>query len=110
MSGWDWGPCLPDMGIYRPVCLNTYNKDRIEDVEVLQYHKDGQVTLEIKAQTKQSSDCKLYANIDGKRVELVEGRGFVEIENPKLWWVRGYGYVYGYQYSYGNGNTDRKTS
>ena len=97
MSGWDWGPTLPDMGIFRPVRLNTYNIDRIENVEVLQYHKNGQARLEIKAQTKHGSDCRLYAEIDGKRTELKEGRGFIDIENPKLWWVRGYGEQYLYE-------------
>lgn len=91
MFGWDWGPALPDMGIYRDVELNCYNTDKINDFEVLQYHKDNEVELEIKVNTKHASDCDIYAEIDGKNVKLIGGKCCIKIDNPKLWWIRGYG-------------------
>ncbi len=97
MSGWDWGPTLPDMGIFRPVVLDSYNDDKIDNVYVRQYHKDGEVTLEISVETKHNKELDLVASIDGKEIKLVGGKGKVKIDNPKLWWVRGYGEQYLYE-------------
>lgn len=91
MSGWDWGPTLPDMGIFRPVVLDIYDGDKITDIYVEQKHKKGKVTLDIVTETKHSKGYELYAEIDGKEFALNNGKGTVEIKNPKLWWVRGYG-------------------
>ena len=91
MSGWDWGPCLPDMGIFRPVVLEAYDGDKILDVYAVQTHKNNKVILGIEVETAHSKNCNLYAEIDGKEILLKDGKGKIEIENPKLWWVRGYG-------------------
>ena len=91
MSGWDWGPTLPDMGIFRPVILDSYDGDKIQDVNVRQHHENGEVTLEIEVETAHNKGFDLYAKIDGKEIKLVGGKGEIKIENPKLWWVRGYG-------------------
>ena len=91
-SGWDWGPALPDMGIYRPVTLEGYDVDRISDVAVRQHHReDGSVEVEVSVAGKRGADTVCYASMDGKRVELTGGTGRIVVENPRLWWVRGYG-------------------
>ena len=90
-SGWDWGPRLPDIGIFRPVSLRTYSVDRIQDVAVRQFHHDGVVDVEITADTVKNAGCTLYATLDGQRAELSGGKARIRIENPRLWWVRGYG-------------------
>ncbi|MBO4949572.1 MAG: glycoside hydrolase family 2 protein [Clostridia bacterium] len=97
MSGWDWGPTLPDMGIFRPVVLDAYDGDKIDNVYVRQFHKNGEVTLEISVETKHNKGYDLIASIDGKEVKLVGGKGKIKIDNPKLWWVRGYGEQYLYE-------------
>ena len=97
MSGWDWGPKLPDMGIFRPVELRAYDQDRIEDVLVLQHHHDGCVDLEIKVETAHHIDGEIIACIDGQTVKLENGKGTITIENPRLWWARGYGEQYLYE-------------
>lgn len=41
--GWDWGPKLPDMGIWQPIELIGYDKIRIDSVYIIQnftYNKD----------------------------------------------------------------------
>lgn len=91
MSGWDWAPKLPDMGIFRKVELTAYDVDAIADVEVLQYHENGKVRLVIKADTKHGADCDLYAEADGKTVKLETGEAEIIIDEPQLWWPRGYG-------------------
>ena len=91
-SGWDWGPALPDMGIYRPVTLEGYDVDRIGDVAVRQYHREnGSVEVEVSVAGKRGADTVCCASMDGKRVELTGGTGRIVVEDPRLWWVRGYG-------------------
>lgn len=97
MSGWDWGPTLPDMGIFRTVELDSYDGDKIENVFVRQKHEDGEVTLEISVETKHDKGFDITSEIDGKTVKLAGGKGKVKIDNPKLWWVRGYGEQYLYK-------------
>ena len=46
MFGWDWGPRLPDAGIFRPVSLLGVKNSRIESVYVTQHHEEGKVTLD----------------------------------------------------------------
>ena len=90
-SGWDWGPTLPDIGIWRPVELRGYSLDRIQDVEVRQDHHDGVVDVTIYASTVKNANCQIYADMDGQKIRLQNGVGQIRIENPRLWWVRGYG-------------------
>ena len=39
MFGWDWGPRLPDMGIFRDVILLGFDQARIDSVYVTQIHE-----------------------------------------------------------------------
>ncbi len=97
MFGWDWAPKLPDMGIFRKVELDAYDTDKLDDVFVQQKHRDGKVTLTVTAETKQGKACDIYFSIAGQRVKLEDGQAEVVIENPKLWWARGYGEQYLYE-------------
>ena len=90
-SGWDWGPTLPDMGIFRDVELKAYNTDRIDYVLVSQKHHHGKVDVKLRVATVRDAGCQLYATLDGKRVLLEGGEATIRVDNPKLWWVRGFG-------------------
>ena len=90
-SGWDWGPTLPDMGIFRDVELKAYNVDRLKHVLVNQRHHDGIVDVDLRVTTLHKTGCQVFALLDGKRTELTGGEGTIRVENPRLWWVRGYG-------------------
>lgn len=90
-SGWDWGPTLPDMGIFREVELKGYDTDRLKDILISQRHEDGAVHVDLRVSTAQSAHCEIYAALDGKRIALRDGEGTITVEDPKLWWVRGYG-------------------
>lgn len=90
-SGWDWGPTLPDMGIFREVELTGYDTDRLDQILISQRHKDGVVNVDLRVSTVQSAGCEVYATLDGKRVRLADGEGTIPVEDPRLWWVRGYG-------------------
>ncbi len=92
MMGWDWGPMLPDAGIWKDIYLLTVNSDRIDEVHITQRHDNGKayITPTVKTQ-KNTADivvnvtapcgCKftLPANIES------------EIENAMLWWPNGFG-------------------
>ena len=39
MSGWDWGPVLPDAGIWRPISIRAESGAKLEDVYVTQRHR-----------------------------------------------------------------------
>ncbi len=90
-SGWDWGPTLPDMGIFRGVELKGWNVDRFDGVAVRQHHENGSVSVGLDVTTKCHAGCEIYADFDGKRVLLKNGHGIIQVDNPKLWWARGYG-------------------
>ncbi len=91
MSGWDWGPKLPDMGIFRDVCIDAYSDDKIDNIYVCQKHGDNEVVLDITVETKHDKDNEIYVQIDGIEIKLDNKKGSITIQNPRLWWVRGYG-------------------
>ena len=43
--GWDWGPKLPPIGIWKDIRLEGYRQAKLEDVHIRQFHADGKVTL-----------------------------------------------------------------
>ncbi len=47
MFGWDWGPQLPDAGIFRDIYLEGHTGRRIGDVRLHQEHESGRVKLHI---------------------------------------------------------------
>ena len=49
-QGWDWGPQLPDMGIWRDIFIDSYEKAELSDLHIRQEHIDGKVFLS--AETK----------------------------------------------------------
>lgn len=92
MSGWDWAPKLPNMGIFRDVEVRCYNVDRIDEVLILQHHKGTEVTLDVSARLKHSTKgLRLVCEVDGQCVELEDEKGEITIKSPRLWWPNGYG-------------------
>lgn len=90
-SGWDWGPTLPDMGIFRNVELRAFDTNRLDYVLVSQKHHDGVVDVLIRSDAAYEGDYEIRARLDGKQVTLKDGEGTIRVEHPKLWWVRGFG-------------------
>ena len=56
MFGWDWGPRLPDAGIWRDVKLVAYDTARIESVYITQVHEQGQVTLKLDVDVERTGE------------------------------------------------------
>ena len=91
MFGWDWGPVLPDMGISRKVEILNYDV-RLENANILQKHKKGYAELTVEPEIwGEHSDCSCIAVFDGKEYAFDGESVCIKIENPKLWWPRGYG-------------------
>lgn len=96
MFGWDWGPRLPDAGIWRDISLIGVDTARIRDVLVKQFHEDGRVSLEVCTHIDHLTDAPVTVNAsvtapDGR---VLTGQGElcrIEIPDPQLWWPAGYG-------------------
>ena len=110
MFGWDWGPRIPDAGIWRKVSLLGVHKGRLESVSVTQTHDDGKVLLgfqpeilkcceggEKRAGAGDGFSCHItVTDPKGKQQntrleEDISEKGEMEIKEPCLWWPNGYG-------------------
>jgi beta-mannosidase len=107
--GWDWGPKLPPIGIWKEIRLEAFSV-RLTDVHLRQ-SIDGQVArvrADILVQAPYDINAKLMASItvtapDGSKFQagetllyMQEGEPHfanpsVEIPAPQLWWPNGYG-------------------
>ena len=105
--GWDWGPQLPDMGIWRNIYIREYKAAMVDSVHVRQIHENNVVVV------KPQIDIKLDHGevISSEQKErLEENHIFVKfslitpdedrldtddekftITNPQLWWPNRYG-------------------
>lgn len=98
MFGWDWGPRLPDAGIWKSVSILGIDAARIDNVYVTQKHHDGVVDVDLDIEVVYVSDdenelsCEAYiTSPDGKTYEVDEVSDFITIDDPQLWWPNGYG-------------------
>jgi beta-mannosidase len=106
MFGWDWGPQLPDMGIWRDIYIRSYELASLEDVRINQKHEHGTVQITVDAEVKLNS---------GERISIEEAMKLVPdlaieymlitpddrripfdnktciIKKPELWWPNRYG-------------------
>ncbi len=91
MLGWDWGPMLPDAGIWRDIYLLIEDSARITDLRILQRHEEGRVFITAIAATSDNSVPRVTLTApDGAVAELPSGVE-CEVENPQLWWPNGMG-------------------
>ncbi|HVN52993.1 MAG TPA: glycoside hydrolase family 2 protein [Anaerolineaceae bacterium] len=105
--GWDWGPQLPPIGIWKDIRLEAHTAARIGDLHLRQEHTAGQVTVTARVivdRLKAAPAVKaLTARVrisapDGGALEetaevSADGRADlrVSIPRPQLWWPNGYG-------------------
>ena len=91
MFGWDWGPRIPDAGIWRNICLIIMDTPRITDCKVSQHHENGHAYLRVDVET--SASCCLEAVLsapNGTQSAVLCGEEF-EVLDPQLWWPNGLG-------------------
>ena len=105
--GWDWGPKLPPIGIWKDIRLEGYSVARLEDVHVRQEHADGRVCLHVAVRLDawQEADLRITGKViapDGK-IQRAEATPVscadrppaanleIALSDPQLWWPNGYG-------------------
>lgn len=95
MFGWDWGPRLPDAGIWRPIFLRTWDAARLENALMLQAHHDDLVDVTIRPEIAGESAWSAEITApDGEVLTLPETTAteqVIAIEHPQLWWPNGLG-------------------
>lgn len=125
--GWDWGPRLVTSGIWRPVYLEVWTGQKIEDVFIRTASiSDKQAEMVSEIEIFSDCDCPgmniSILNLDTnkhlvqKDITLNKGLNTItlpfKIRNPKLWWCNGLGEPYLYNFrieiSDGNGAVDSK--
>ena len=105
MFGWDWGPQLPDAGIFRPIYLEMASGARIADFKHTQRHEGSTVRLMLACGVQRlTAGAPLMvrftlATPDGQAtvVETPLAAGECEacaeliVDDPQLWWPNGWG-------------------
>lgn len=95
MFGWDWGPRLPDAGIWRPIFLRTWDAARLENALMLQAHHNGVVDVTIRPEIAGESAWSAEITApDGEVMiipETTAAEQVVRVKNPQLWWPNGLG-------------------
>lgn len=92
MLGWDWGPFLPDMGIWRPVSLITKDSAEIKNFKIEQRHSDGRVFLKaIVESDAEAPSCMTVIAPSGESFRDLPVNEEWEVPEPALWWPRGLG-------------------
>ncbi|AGC78738.1 beta-mannosidase [Nonlabens dokdonensis] len=106
--GWDWGPKLNTMGIWKPVYLEAYDDFKIEDVYIKQnFVKDStaNLTAQIKLSDKRTEllhykikvNDSLYWEQDYQpKAQEDEFEIHFEIPQMQLWWPHNIGEPYLY--------------
>jgi beta-mannosidase len=92
--GWDWGPEVPTVGIWRPIRLEGWSRSRLAGVRPV-------VTLA----TPQRASVEVHVDVVGEPQPItirLSGHGFeqeqiaeksvqFDVPSPKLWWPSGHG-------------------
>ena len=101
MFGWNWGPVLPDSGIWRDIYLESRDGAHLEHVTVRQRHQDGRVNLLVQPHcVVNDGDIEARLEVhapDGEVLDSQTGPAGGEtpfeitVDQPELWWPAGYG-------------------
>ena len=101
--GWDWGPQLPPIGIWKDIRLEGCSEARLADIQLHQMHTDGKVSVEVRVSVQHWGKLPLKVKIHietpgGEFLEIESEVGVsdevrleLQILKPMLWWPNGYG-------------------
>ncbi|MCU4975523.1 glycoside hydrolase family 2 protein [Halobacteria archaeon AArc-m2/3/4] len=101
--GWDWGPCLPGVGLWRDIRVLGYSGPRITHTTTEQTHHEDGVTLSVRVGADVPAGSEgtydLTATVADttahREISLEAGEAEAEIDltvsDPELWWPNGYG-------------------
>lgn len=95
MYGWDWGPRLPDAGIWRDIYLIRVERAILNSVLIHQEHSSNQVILQFTPEMESFAGhcrCSVHYTVTSPQGDVYETDGSeISIPNPMLWWPNGYG-------------------
>ncbi len=91
MTGWDWGPMLPDAGIWRDIYLINGDLPRLTEVRILQRHENGRVFLTVKTESSAHAEVRISVTSPNGTCFMLRDGVEKEVEDPQLWWPNGYG-------------------
>jgi len=91
MLGWDWGPRLPDAGIWRNIELLVLDSARITDFHITQRHVNGKVYVTPYVETDREAAVTVTAKTPEGESMLLEPNKETIIKDPQLWWPNGLG-------------------
>ncbi|MDC7249954.1 MAG: glycoside hydrolase family 2 protein [Sphaerochaetaceae bacterium] len=91
MFGWDWGPRLPDAGIFKDIQLISLDESEIVDIDIKQNHIKDMVSLNVNVSQSKQADLKIEIETPDNKVFSLENNKDFNIPNPKLWWPNGLG-------------------
>ena len=95
--GWDWGPDVVTVGIWRPVELHSWSTARMFNVRPITSVAADLGMLTVHADVERAGDAPLVlrATIAGRSVEVpVTGDSatvVIQLENIRRWWPHGFG-------------------
>ncbi|MEO5888433.1 MAG: glycoside hydrolase family 2 protein [Anaerolineales bacterium] len=99
--GWDWGPKLPPIGIWKDIRVEGFTAAKFEDVHVRQGHENGKVTISAEVDVENWGDKLLWVNAtliaangsrQTTRVEVADKTVTnIGVNDPLLWWPNGFG-------------------
>ena len=92
MMGWDWGPRLPDAGIWKDIYILIEDSDRISEVNIIQRHSDGKVFVTPFVKTKKNTaEIQVEVTTPCGKTVILSANTESEIADAKLWWPNGFG-------------------
>lgn len=91
MLGWDWGPRLPDAGIWRNIELLILDSARITDFHIMQRHEGGRVYVTPYVETDREAAIAVTSKTPNGHTMLMEPNKENIINDPQLWWPNGLG-------------------
>jgi len=91
MYGWDWGPFLPDMGIWRPVSLIVKDSARITELHITQRHEKCKVYITPNVKTDKEANTRVTLTAPNGKSVVIKANEEHEVESPELWWPHGLG-------------------
>jgi beta-mannosidase len=101
--GWDWGPQLPPIGIWKGIRLEGYSEARLGEVHLRQDHSGGKVIVEARITIEHWGEMPVSAvvRITTPNGEIIEKEAAITLQDevvlkvsipkPELWWPNGYG-------------------
>ena len=106
--GWDWGPKLPPIGLWKDVTLAGWSLARFQEVHLRQVIANGQARIFANVQVKawQAGELMAFLRLTSpigevytcEQALLCTGEGAINfdelnvtVDDPQLWWPNGYG-------------------